>query len=230
MCNIGLLIAISLLALTAIGAGSMQLRKAFRHSPKLPEEFALAVAWVFAVASLVWLTAYLCGFTILGFGSPWSWLAAAHFFFAGFGALTVTALCCRCVSHPLALRVLRTLLFIHPLAYLITAGGIMGYPYCDEMGASLYQALFISQLACFLLGDPSRLPRGPKFLLVFALIVPTCTMVPALFWAWRTPILDLFQMVRYHGIVNAVGHIGLAFGAFAWGRPSSHATPSNSPS
>jgi hypothetical protein len=34
---------------------------------------------------------------------------------------------------------------------------------------------------------------------------------------------DLMGMVRYHGLVNAIGHVGLGLVAFAFGRPEAHA-------
>ena len=209
-------------ALLAIAIGWTLLRRAFARVRVLPEEVALAVAWVFVVGSLVWLETYLSDSTLLGFGPPWTWLAASHFAAAGFGALTVTALCCRAVSEARALSILRLLLVLHPVAYLVTAAGISGYPYCDELGATLYELLFVTQFFCVVAGRPDRMAGAPRSLLVVALAVPVATLVPALFWAWGQPILDLVGMVRYHGLVNAIGHVGLGLVAFAWGRPPAH--------
>jgi hypothetical protein len=100
-------IALALLmvpAQVATSVGSLLLRRALRRSRLLAEELALAGAWVFVVGGLVWLQAFLTDSTLLGFGSPWTWLAASHFAAAGFGALTVTALCRRTVCDPLAQR------------------------------------------------------------------------------------------------------------------------------
>ncbi|WP_428307823.1 YndJ family transporter [Lacipirellula sp.] len=208
--------------LLAISAGVVLLKRAFARPQRLPEEFALAAAWVFLVGSLVWLGAFLSESTLLGYSAPWTWITAAHFAFAGFGALTVTALCCRVVSNRHALKVIRILLVAHPLAYLVTAAGILGFRYCDEAGATSYALIFATQWGAVVLGQPARIARGPWLLLVLALAVPLATMAPALAWAWGRPILQMLQMVHYHGIVNAVGHVGLAFVAFAWGRPPSH--------
>ena len=215
-------------ALAAVVIGSVLLRRAFVRTAVLPEEVMLAVAWVFAVGSLVWLEVYLSGSTLLGFSAPWTWLAAAHFAAAGFGALTVTALCCRAVSNGPALRVLRALLFVHPVAYLVVAAGISDVPYCDEIGASLYAGLFAAQLGAAVLGGADRLAAGPRWLLLLALAVPLWTIVPALAWAWGVPLFDLGGMVRYHGLVNAVGHVGLGLVAFWWGRPPAHANLASS--
>lgn len=206
----------------AIASGLILLRRAFAQSKILPEEIALAVAWVFVVGSLVWLGAYLSGSSLLGFGPPWTWITAAHFAFAGYGALTVTALSCRVVCSRGALRVLRLLLMAHPIAYLLTAAGILGFRYCDEIAAMGYELIFATQLAAVVLGRPTRMARGPLLLLVAALSVPVVTIVPAVAWAWGRPLFDLGGMVRYHGVVNAGGHVGLALAAFVWGRPGSH--------
>lgn len=209
--------------LLACGVGCALLKRARARTMVLPEELSLAAAWIFVVGSLIWLGVFLNHSTLLGFGAPWTWLAAAHFAFAGYGALTVTSLACRVVSSPLALRMLRSLLLAHPIAYLVTAAGISGYRYCDEAGATIYALLFLIQPAAVVLGQPNRMARAPRRLMVVALMVPVFTMAPALAWAWGFPIFDLADMVRYHGLANAVGHVGLGLAAFVWGRPPAHA-------
>jgi hypothetical protein len=208
--------------LVAIAAGCVLLKRALARPELLPEEIALAAAWVFMVGSLVWLGVFLGESTLLGFGAPWTWLAAAHFAVAGFGAPTVTALSCRVVSGRRALRVLRVLLIAHPVAYLVTAAGISGFRYCDELGAASYELIFAAQWGAVVFGRPDRMVRGPRVLLVLALAVPVVTLVPALAWACGRPIFDMTGMVRYHGLVNAIGHVGLGLAAFLWGRPPSH--------
>jgi hypothetical protein len=208
--------------LLAITVGCGLLKRAIARPELLSEEIALAAAWIFVVGSLVWLGAFLSGSTLLGFGSPWTWITAAHFAFAGFGALTVTAFSCRMVSNRRALRILRILLVAHPVAYLVTSAGILGFRYCDEVAATSYGVIFVTQLGAVVFGQPTRIARAPLLLAVFALTVPVVTMVPALAWAWGSPIFDMAGMVRYHGIVNAIGHVGLGLSAFAWGRTPSH--------
>ena len=210
----------------AIAMGWILLRRAMAHSQVLLEEYALAGAWVFVVGSLVWLGVFLNGSTLLGFGAPWTWITAAHFAFAGYGALTITSLSCRMVSGKCALRILRVLLLVHPVMYLLTAAGILGFRYCDEIATTGYSILFTLQLGAVVLGQPNRIARGPKVVVTFALTVPLFTMIPASAWGWGKPIFDLYDMVRYHGVVNAIGHVGFGLIAFAWGRPSSHSLPS----
>lgn len=213
---------LTLPVIIAISVGCVLLRRAFGRQELLPEEIALAAAWVFIVGSFVWLGVYCKGSTLLGFGAPWTWITAAHFAFAGYGALTVTSLSCRVVSNQRSLRILRILLLAHPIAYLVIAAGILGYRYCDEVGAVTYVFIFLTQWAAVVFGRPHRMARGPLCLAVFALTVPLVTMIPALAWAWGRPIFDMGGMVRYHGIVNAIGHVGLGLFAFAWGRVPSH--------
>lgn len=216
------MILLALPTVLAIVVGCTLLRRAFARSELLPEELGLAAAWVFVVGSAVWLNAFLSGSTLLGFAAPWTWLAASHFAVAGFGALTVTALTCRAVSRAPALKLLRALVVAHPLAYLVTAAGISGVRFCDELGAASYELIFVAQLGAYVCGRPDRIARGPRYLVGLALIVPVGTLVPALAWAWGSPIFGLTEMVRYHGLVNAVGHVGLGLSAFAWGRPQAH--------
>jgi hypothetical protein len=121
--------------------------------------------------------------------------------------------------------VLRVLLVAHPLAYFVVAAGITGVARCEKLGAATYEGIFLTQWVAVVLGRPDRMGPGPRRLLVLALFVPVITLVPALAWAWRAPLFDLWGMVRYHGLVNALGHVGLGFAAFAWGRPEAHAPP-----
>jgi hypothetical protein len=216
------LLAVALLGVALVGY--RLLRRAFGRVQVLAEEVALGLAWIFVGGGLIWLSAYLRGETLLGFAAPWTWLAAAHFGAAGFGALTITALTCRTVSNALSLSVLRALLVVHPLAYLVTAAGISGVPHCNELGATAYELIFVTQLGAFVLGRPDRIAGGPRLVVALSLLVPVVTLVPSLAWAWGAPLFDLSEMIRYHGLVNATGHVGLGFVAFGWGRPEAHSS------
>ena len=57
---------LAVLALLAIVVGWFLLRRAVANPEFLLEEFGLAVAWVFVVGSLVWLSAFLSGSTLKG--------------------------------------------------------------------------------------------------------------------------------------------------------------------
>jgi hypothetical protein len=104
----------------------------------------------------------------------------------------------------------------------VTAAGISGFRFCNELGAASYELIFAVQLGAFLLGRPDRIASAPRRLLVVALAVPVATLVLALTWALGRPLFDLNGMVRYHGLVNALGHVGLGLAALAWGKPRAH--------
>lgn len=209
--------------LLSLAIGWVLLRRAYARTELLPEEVALAFAWAFVLGGLIWLQAFLSESTLLGFGKPWTWLAAVHFAAAGYGVLTISALTCRVVSDPRALRRLRVLLAMHPVVYFVTAAGLSGVAYCSTLGAFLYEALFVVQLVSCVRGAPNRMARGPRVALIAALSVPVVTLLPALVWAWDSRRMHLSEIAYYHGVINAVGHVGLGFAAFLWGRPPAHA-------
>lgn len=95
--------------------------------------------------------------------------------------------------------------------------------HCEKLGAAAFEGIFLTQFGAVVFGRPNRMGRVPQRLLLVALLVPVITLVPALAWAWRTPLFELRGMVRYHGLVNAIAHVGLGLAAFAWGRPQAHA-------
>lgn len=105
----------------------------------------------------------------------------------------------------------------------MTAAGIYGVRYCDELGAASYALIFAAQLGAFIFGRPDRISRAPRVVVGVALLVPVVTLIPALAWAWDRPFFDLGDMIRYHGLANAAGHVGLGLAGLAWGRPRAHA-------
>jgi hypothetical protein len=206
-------------ALACVVAGSKMLEHAMRRPVLLIEDLALALAWVFPLGSLVWLEAYLTRSTLFGFDAPWTWLTAAHFGAAGFGALTISAWLVRTVPGQRPRRVLQGLLFVHPVVFGCVAAGITGAPYLDEIGATVYAAIFIVQATVYVLAAQPRGPLRARLLLGVALWVPVCTMVPAVAWAWGRPVWNLDEMIVGHGLVNAIGHVGVGLLALAWLRP-----------
>jgi hypothetical protein len=216
-------IHLSIPILLSVVIAWLLLRRAYQRTQLLPEELALAFAWAFVVGGLMWLEAFSSESTLLGFGEPWTWLAAVHFAAAGYGVLTISALTCRVVSDARALRRLRVLLAMHPVVYFVTAAGLSGVAYCSTLGAFLYEALFIVQFVSYLRGMPNRMAKGPRIALIVALSVPVVTLLPALVWAWDSRRIHLSEIAYYHGVINAAGHVGLGFVAFLWGRPPAHA-------
>lgn len=72
-------------------------------------------------------------------------------------------------------------------------------------------------------------PRLAHALLGLALVVPIVTLIPAVAWAWGHPLLSLDEMVRYHGLANAMGHAPLGLVSLAWIGPSRRYAPLRAP-
>ncbi len=224
--------AVALLILPVLGALAMfvlQAIRALRRSVLALEDLMLALAWVFPMGAAFWIEAWLTDSSRLGFGAPWTWLTASHFMAAGFGALSVSAWMARTIPNGRARAVMHGVLLVHPVAFACVAAGLTGVPLLDEVGAAAYGGLFVAQAVLY--GVAAR-PRGPlpaRLLLGLALWVPVVTLVPAIGWAWGHPLLSMDEMVRYHGLVNAVGHAGLGLAALSWLRPPRRRGPLQAP-
>jgi hypothetical protein len=207
-------------ALACLLAGGYLLREALRRPVLLVEDIALALAWLFPLGGLIWLEAYLTGSTLFGFGPPWTWLTAAHFGAAGFGALSVSAWLVRTLPARAPRRVLQALLFVHPVAFACVVAGIAGASYFDRAGALAFGLLFAVQASVYCLASRPGGPLVVRLLLGLALWVPVVTIVPAVSWAFGRPLWNLDEMISFHGLVNAIGHVGVALAALAWLRPA----------
>lgn len=213
--------AVALLSLPVLGAvvaGMAMVREAARRPHLALEDLMMAFAWVYPVGAAFWLEAWLTDSSRLGFGAPWTWLTASHFMAAGFGALTVSAWLTR-MTHGRARRVMHVLLFVHPVAFAAVAAGLTGVPMADEVGAPLYAALFVVQAGVVLFATERRGPFAARVGLGLAALVPVATLVPAVGWASGRPLWSMDEMVRFHGITNAIGHAGLGLAMLAWIRP-----------
>ncbi|RME22901.1 MAG: hypothetical protein D6798_14675 [Deltaproteobacteria bacterium] len=213
-------------AVVGSAAAAVLFRRAVRRPRLLPEELALAAAFLAVPVGAVWLWAWGTDRTLLGFGAPWTWLTAAHLHVAGCGSLVLTALTCRLLPAGRGLAVVRGLLLLHPAAFATVALGILGQPGAELAGAALYLLLYGAQLAVTAVGLRDRLRGrdGPAVLLLLvALLVPVFTVLPGLRWAAAAPLWDLAGMVRHHGLPNAIGHLGLGLAAMAWLRPAPRA-------
>ncbi len=217
-----------LVSLAVVG-GLVRLRDALARPVILAEEVALAVACAFVAGGAVWLRAGLTESTFLGFGAPWTWLTAAHFAVAGYGALTISALSARLIRSGWSRRVMHAVLVLHPITFAFVAAGITGLPYVDRIGAVGYLVLFVVQVGA--VGAAAvRAPVGARHaaglpravgvgMLLVSLTVPVVTVLPAVAWALGSPFWDLDGMIRYHGIASALGHAVLGLAAMAILRP-----------
>jgi hypothetical protein len=214
----------------AVVAGLVLLRRAFARPVLLVEELAVAMSWAFPVGGAIWFRAWVTDSAFLGFSSPWTWLTAAHFHVAGFGALLISALSTRAIRSPRSRHAMHALLVLHPLAFTCVAAGLAGVPEADRIGALGYLAIFVTQAVVVGVAVP-RAPadamraRGAVrtagvALLLTALLVPIVTLVPAAAWALDMPLWNLDDMIRYHGIANTIGHAALGLVALAILRPA----------
>lgn len=206
-------------ALLSVFGGLHQLRQALQRPLLAPEDFSLAFAYLFPMGAAVWGTAWLTDTSFMGFAAPWTGLTAAHFLVAGFGALTVSSWLARTISGRRARQLMSVLLVVHPLAFSLVAAGLSGYPSSDKAGAVLYLLVFIAQLILFLFSSHIRGPGPVRAGMSLALAIPVLTMLPALGWAWDRPYWGINDMVRWHGLANALGHVGLGLVMLAILRP-----------
>lgn len=228
MTHAGAVALLTLPVLGAIGAGLAMLREAARRPVLVLEDVMMAAAWVYPVGAAFWLEAWLTDSSRLGFGTPWTWLTASHFMAAGFGALTVSAWTTRMVTGR-ARVVMHGLLLTHPVAFAAVAAGLSGVPMADEVGAPLYGGLFLLQAGVYVFAAKPQGPLVARAGLGVALCVPIATLLPAVGWAWGRPLWSMDEMVRFHGIVNAVGHAGLGLAMLAWLRPARRWPPLQAP-
>lgn len=216
-------------AVVSTGVGLGLLRAALRRPILAFEDLALAMAWIFPIGAAVWFAAYLSGTSLLGFGAPWTWLTAAHFLVAGFGALILSAWLARTVHGTRPKAVMAGVLIGHPVAFAAVGGGIAGVAWLDEVGSVLYEVLFVTQAAVYFCAARPHGSRFARGLLGVALVVPTLTLIPAMGWAWGRPPWGLDEMALYHGVGNAVGHVILGLVALTWLAPSRRSRPLAAP-
>ncbi|MCB9587005.1 MAG: YndJ family protein [Polyangiaceae bacterium] len=189
--------------------GALELRRRFRQPASVCSNLGLLLLPVAGA----WHLAERMGWTVLGFSGLWAGLTAAHFHFAGF-------------ATPILLS-----------RGLFRAGGssvrqwaevallALGVP-SVALGITFSPVLALFGTACMVLPIWSyafgalRAKAGTglvRLLRSLSALVPLLTMSLALAWSLsvvlRVSWLDLNQMIRYHGLANALGFISLGFAA-----------------
>lgn len=184
----------SLLAISALATANRSRRGS---------DLGMLLAHIYIAGGGVWLTTYGAQWELLGFANEWTLLTAAHFHAAGAGATAFTALVYRATGQG------AWLIALHPVAYLCVATGLLGVPYLERVGACLYVILFAYQ---------AKVVWGARlnYAVIAAAAVPLVTIALALNWAFGGAHLSFDEMVWFHGISNAVGHVALGLGGFAW--------------
>ncbi len=163
-----------------------------------------------------WHLAERMGWTVLGFSGLWAGLTAAHFHFAGFATPVLLGLG---LGRAARAGAERTRLWIE--VGLLVAG----VP-CVALGITFSPALALFGTVCMALPIWSygirtlrEVGQGrlalPGALLGLSALVPFVTLSLALVWSLSVVLkvtwLDLDQMIRYHGLLNALGFISLGF-------------------
>ncbi len=214
-------------------------RLAERPRRSLPD-LAADLARVYLPVGALWLAAYLGDLTVMGFGGLQSLLTAAHFHYAGFGACAVVALLGRSLDDEGEAGVGR------PWRALYTVGGaglLAGVPLLAagiavwrplEHVAAWDVALATAATGLLLVRRATRPgPPTARGLFVLSGLATLVSATLALEFAAhgfaRLGGASLERMVRYHGLVNALGFVGCALVAFAVATPRGRSAPRGVP-
>jgi hypothetical protein len=215
----------------AAWSGAASLALAIRH--ELTDEMsaasrtvkvALAVAQIDLAVGGAWLVASRLGLRPMGIQEPIGLLTAVHFHFAGFATATIAAatLCCvegneqrremptqrktRWVGHRQWLR--GTVFAVVGLPFLVAAGFVISQAF--RMVAAILFSISVAALAMFLRASLKSVKDATARALlqvasgaVFAGMVFAAAYAVAVFIG--SDGLTIPQMVRTHGILNAVG-------------------------
>jgi hypothetical protein len=206
--------AFGVFALMCLWLAAMRLLR--RRSLRLEEallDYALATP---AVAAL-WLSVYQLELSFRGFTGLWAALTTAHFIFAGFGALTLTALLAREVP---AVGNLRRVLYVAAgllaLGLPVLALGIDGRPQLERAGVGIH-GLALPLLAAVQGCTAWRSRHVPALrrvaLGLSALTVVFTASLAVGYGLLRLPSLSVPRMVHMHGLCNAFGFVGLGLWA-----------------
>lgn len=207
-------------ALFAACVGLIAAARALWHSRSAPE-LVIDVALVMVPGGAVWLAVYRMDLVLGGFGGLATVLTAGHFHTAGFGALIVAGLVGRAVAGaPRARRVHAVVAAALVLAYAAMAAGIATGEHAFELaGASLYAFALPAIAGLQMFAGVRVADRPARALLVLSSLCLLVSTVYALrfaaegFYGAAVPIMT---MLRMHGLVNAVGFVGL--GVWGWRR------------
>ena len=183
-----------------------------------PDALARLAASGWLPAGAVWLVAHRGGWSLAGFHEPIVELTVAHFHVAGFVAATVLATAHGRLAGGQGTgrrRLANLALFGVCVAPFVVAIGHLAGPVVELAGTTLTVIGFASYAALVLTSRKSNLAAvrvgalAPFVPLVFAVAY-------ALAPVFGTPAWSIDTMVRYHGLVNAVG-FGLV-SLFGWRR------------
>lgn len=199
--------------------GLVRLYRLLRSDRRSIADLSTIAGMIYLPVGAVWLIMSRLGIQPLGFGDTIVLLTAVHFHFAGFAAPVLTSLTGR---HRLAGAGQRVFVFaaVSVIAGTpLVAAGITVSPLIALVGAVVISlGLFcVSFLNLFWIVPQFSSP-SPKLLLIISALATVPAMVLAIAYAYsivfHTLIVDIPQMAKTHGVINA---FGFAFcGLVAW--------------
>jgi hypothetical protein len=176
------------------------------------------VAWGWLPVAAGWFAASRAGVAPLGFGEPITLLTAAHFHVAGFGLSVLASTTAQRLGRRRLGRLAWTawaLVTVGPVC--VATGFTVDEPVLNMIGAFVV-AIGVFALCPGLIAATAGAPRAPRWAGRMAAVVPLVPMVLAVAYSlgpvFGTPAPSIELMVRAHGIVNALGFVGLGLAAF----------------
>ena len=234
---LGLLYVAACVAVALVGARRFagRLARALRHRGRFPlEEVAVDLGMAYLVVGGAWTFAYVNELTVMGFAGLQCLLTAAHFHYAGFGACVVAGLLGRALPARGLVRVLHlpaTLGMMSGIALL--AAGIAAFHPLERIAAWVVAGSLVSLglLLVWRAAHPGR--TLARVALGLAGLSTLCSgALAAWFSATGFAMLGyeaLKTMISLHGLVNALGFVGLGLLGLRWLRPDSRVAPEVSP-
>lgn len=191
--------------------GLVRLYRLLRSDRRSIADLSTIAGMIYLPVGAVWLIMSRLGIQPLGFGDTIVLLTAVHFHFAGFAAPVLTSLTGR---HRLAGAGQRAVFVFAAVSVIagtpLVAAGITVSPLIALVGAVVISlGLFcISFLNLFWI-VPQFLSLSPKLLLIISALATVPAMVLAIAYAYsivfHTLIVDIPQMAKTHGVINAFG-------------------------
>lgn len=169
---------------------------------RLDPTIGIDAALVFLTVGAGWLTVSRAGANPLGFSDAIVQLTAVHFHYAGFALPLVAGLAARHSGRGLLVPAW-VIVGVPLTAVGITIGGTLEWAAATVMATGgLATAVLVARTA------PTQ-RHATRGLLLVAAVSLTAGMVSALGWAWSIRFgwtyLDLTEMARWHGTLNAIG-------------------------
>jgi hypothetical protein len=208
-----------------------------RSRLSLPE-LAIDVSLMLLPGAAVWLMVYRGEWILGGFGGLAAVLTAAHFHAAGFGTLLMTGMLGRGLAEaklPRARKIHAVTTVALLLAFPLLAGGIAtGIRGLELAGAGLY-VVALPVLAMLQIAAAVHLRDRPAGLRVLLGLSAGCLMMATVFagrfamQGFYGAAVPIATMLRFHGLINALGFLGLGLLAWSHLRPEPLAGPAGIP-